>query len=364
SYLLRLQQYLEKKHKAPTEILDIGKYGDNHTLQCALADLAEKIIKQQSPLQHTARMVKNVFSRYIPGLSFEAMGVKINLATLDTSNNQHVLNAELGLRQIMLDHPGTNASLLVDGLEQLNQVDTANDNIGRHFKTLLESNPVSVVLAGSTPELLQQAGGSQSQMDLYTRCDKVPLGRIPTKDWVPFIKEKFLAQHGSILSTESARFLLGLAENSTEHVVGLAQSLLEADPKLLSNDESIREHLRSTWMKIVSNNIINLDFSLWELDGEHSRRLLEALSKNGAMRSEALTQTVPGATPEDITQLMMNGYLTQDKVGCRLRLNSPLLKTYLSLDDGLGVLSCLNENCADNEECRPENNANASEPEL
>ncbi len=348
SYLGQLQNELAQTHEIPSISIDLGKIGDSAQLQSTLiqayADLAEKVVIQNSnALQSAGRSVKEAFRFFVPRLSFEAMGVKLSMANLG-DNSQDLINAKLALDHIMEGAAGR-ATLIIDGLEKLEALDTGASSIAGNLKTLLETDSISVVLAGATPELLQQAAATKNQLDLYSRCDKAPLSRIPSKSWIPFIKEKFLDHHGFILPTPSVKLLLALTENSTEHVVNLSKTLMDTDPLSLGDEESINNVLKNGWMEILRTNLINVDFLMFELDGQIKRELLVELSKGGPVQASGLIEKVDGSTHDDVADLLMDGYLTQDKIGCRLRLSSPLLKTYIALDQGAGILSCLADDC-------------------
>jgi hypothetical protein len=345
SYLIKIQERLSRSHQIKSFLLDLNLVTNSadaiKALSGAYTALATLSQDPKSLKTRSADRVGKFFSLFS---SVEAAGLRINLIDDDdvADSSAQLLSQQLDflIRGLGEHSSDEKVVLVIDGLENLSIIDTPNGVMRKSLKSLLErKHGVSVLMGGSTPELLQQAGKSLGIDALYSRADKMTLPRIPTAEWLPFIKERFLNTHDLILPTGSGKFLLSLCENSTNYVVYLTDVLLNEPLENLKDSQGLiclektNDLLRGAWLESIKQNFLSLEFNLFELKSSESRSIIQALSKSGPQGGLELLDSVDNASKDDLIDLIVNGYITKDVIGGRFRLADPLLKSYVSLQD-------------------------------
>lgn len=344
SYLNKVQERLSQSHEIKSFLLDLNLVTNSADAIKALSSAYTALaILSQDPKSLKTRSADRVGKFFNLFSSVEAAGLRINLIDGDdiADSSAQLLSQQLDfLIKGLGEKSDEKFVLVIDGLENLSVIDTPNGVMRKSLKSLLErKHGVSVLMGGSTPELLQQAGKSLGIDALYSRADKMTLPRIPTAEWLPFIKERFLKTHDLILPTGSGKFLLSLCENSTNHVVYLTDVLLNEPIENLKDSQGLiclektNDLLRGAWLESIKQNFLSLEFNLFELKSSESRSIIRALSKSGPQGGLELLDSVGAASKDDLIDLIVNGYITKDVIGGRFRLADPLLKSYVSLQD-------------------------------
>ncbi|MGH9354057.1 MAG: AAA family ATPase, partial [Terriglobia bacterium] len=148
-----------------------------------------------------------------------------------------------------------------------------SDAVERHLRSIVQRQEgVSYIFLGSRKHLVQKMFLDRSR-PLYRAAGHYPLGPILTKDWLPFVQEKF-RQSGKQISGEMTRFVCEMTEGHpfyTQHLCHVVWELCDAGAE-------VRPELLRKAVKVLLNRESYAYTALWDSLTLGQRRFLTGLA--------------------------------------------------------------------------------------
>lgn len=190
-----------------------------------------------------------------------------------------------------------------------------------------ESTVISFIFSGSNRNLLSQLFDDRTK-PLFKLCDRIELGRIADKDYIPFIQNKFQKKWNTTALGDTIQTILDLTERHPYYVNVLCHKIFSAN--IIPSENEVQKAWHQYAMAEKSNVTNGID-----LLSRNQAKMLIAIAKYGAdipLTSKefvSLTKFSPSSADQALKVLEKRDYIAEYEKG-KYNIIDPLIKYIFS----------------------------------
>ncbi|MBV9479918.1 MAG: ATP-binding protein [Acidobacteria bacterium] len=215
------------KREYATAYVDLWATDNESSFVTATAKaIAESMGRTTAQLLDTG---KRLFSRLLPNVTLDDEGKpKISFSLKSDAAPRPEIEEVLEAPAKVADHTEKKVVVIFDEVQRI--LEYNGDQIERRLRSTIQTHTrVSYIFMGSRKHLVQEMFLNKSR-PLYRAAGHYPLGPIDTREWLPFIQEKFAAGDKPI-KEEIVRAICDLTQGHPFYTQHLCHALWElAEP--------------------------------------------------------------------------------------------------------------------------------------
>ncbi len=217
-------------------------------------------------------MARSFFGRLSPSVTINNEGKpEINFGTKSFGEPGAELDEVLEAPQKIATQGKRRVVVVFDEFQQILEYDS--DKVERQLRSIIQTHAdVSYIFLGSRRHLIQKMFLDRSR-PLYRAGGHYPLGPIKEKEWVPFIRRRFL-NGGKRIDDGRIRLICSLTEGHPFYTQHLCHVLWD----LCENGGEISEELIDSAVRTLLAHESYAYTTLWESFATNQRRFLRGLA--------------------------------------------------------------------------------------
>jgi hypothetical protein len=223
-------------------------------------------------IEKTLEMTRAFFGRLSPSITINDQGKpEITFGSRKYGDPGPELDEVLTAPGKIVTQGKRKVVVVFDEFQQI--LEYGNDRVERQLRSIIQTQAdVSYIFLGSRRHLIQKMFLNKSR-PLYRAGGHYPLGPIAEKDWLPFIRKRFLDAEKRI-ADEQVHSICLLTEGHpfyTQHLCHVLWDLCEANGQ-------VTEELIESAVRILLAHESYAYTTLWESFGINQRRFLKGLA--------------------------------------------------------------------------------------
>lgn len=200
--------------------------------------LATSLMKQTaSRMEQVMENVKRFLVRVSPTFSFKPEPTSDFSMSLGITPKEYQPEEILNLPEAIAKEKDTHIVVCIDEFQQIGEMPDSLTIQKRLRGVWQHQTQVSYCLFGSKKHLMTQLF-QDKRMPFYQFGEMIYLDKIPTKEWVPFIVERF-AKQGKQISEQLAERICLAVDNQSSYVQQLAWNVLAETVEIASESDFI-----------------------------------------------------------------------------------------------------------------------------
>ena len=212
-----------------------------------LSRFSENIIKQTSEPSNWIENIKNFLSRFNPKFSFKSDPLSEISLSFEILPKKEDISSILQLPEKIAQNQKCRIVVCIDEFQQIGEF---KDSITfqKELRTVWQHQQLtSYCLFGSKKHLMTELF-AKTNYPFYQFGDIIFLNKIPTEEWVKFIKARFKVT-GKVISDRLADGICNKVENQSNYVQQLSWILW-----IKTDHEALEEDLKSSYNELLAHN--------------------------------------------------------------------------------------------------------------
>jgi len=242
--------------------------------ECSFITVTAKAIAESmsTKTDKILELAKTFFSRLTPSITVDEQGkpkVTFGIGKLDNMGPE--LDEVLSAPAKIAAQRKQKVAIVFDEFQQI--LEYGNDLVERRLRSIIQHHrDICYIFLGSRKHLIQKMFLDRSR-PLYRSGGHYPLGPISEKDWLPFIRQKFI-EAGKYIGDEQIHKIFLLTEGHPFYTQHLSHALWD----LCEQGTKISDDLVETAVQILLDRESYAYTTLWEALTLSQRRLLKGLA--------------------------------------------------------------------------------------